>query len=211
MLKTIAIPGFRYEDAGHLYFYNEAPKPSLSEILGVFKNPFWTPGGREEGKLLHLACQYVAEGTLDRAWLDEILAMPESPSFRPKAIVGRVLSYETWFKLSKFQPLYLEQPVYHHQLGFGTTPDQVGYLGPRLTVVELKRNTKEKWHRLQTAGQKLALNANGIPVTHRMGLYLREEGMARPDLHDDPADENYFTALALGLQAKRIYGGNHGE
>lgn len=182
-------------DADHIYWLGDERIPGFSEIAASYfpANPFWTESGREEGQHLHQCCALLAEGDLDWGSVD--------PRVEP-----RVRGFEKFLRESQFRPAMdlVEKPQFQPTMRYACTPDWPGYLGSWAVTIEGKRGAKSPLHRLQTAAQKLALNAGGFKAQKRYGLYLREYDY-RLEEHGDPGDCIRWAALVSGYHAAKHY------
>lgn len=182
-------------DENHVYWRGTARVPGFTEIcknLGVIgDNPFYTEEGRAEGVAIHQWAIFLASGQ----------EPDESPDDR---IAGRVEGYRKFLRESGFSFKGGEEPVYHSSLVYACTPDPYGDLNGVLSVIDIKRGSKEPWHPLQTAAQKMALASNGIFAQNRYGLYLMD-GDYRLIPHTDKADEMRWTALVTAFHAKTFH------
>lgn len=185
-------------DADHKYWIPAKPSgekqvPGYSEIcldLGISKpNPFWTPGGREEGIALHKWLNFIANYQTPKAPPDERIAG------RVKGIIKFLT--DTGFKIAGG-----EIPVYDPINRFACTPDLYGHIGRTAWVIDAKRGAKLPSHRLQTAAQTIALRANGFRAQKRGALYLKY-GDYRLDEHTDPMDLSRWGIFVLTHYLKR--------
>ncbi len=182
------------DEATHVYRVKNQIVPGYSEILdamGYPKNPFWTEEGRDEGKALHQWFAFLAKG--------------QEPEDEPDArIAERVWSFRQWLRSSKFVCVGAEIPQYEPTLGYACTPDLWGFIGKTPVLAECKRGAPMKRHRLQTAAQAIALEANGFPVSERYALYLTDSKPI-PELHDDEEDFECWKTTVSAYNAKEIY------
>jgi hypothetical protein len=89
----------------------------------------------------------------------------------------------------------LEEPRGHAALGFAGTPDRVGTLNGRPTILEIKTGTEAGWHGLQTAAQDVLLHRT-YGRYQRKALYLGADGRPRLRSHADSGDYlRFFDAL----------------
>ena len=169
--------------------------PSVTEVLAKFFPPsqFYTKSGKEKGANLHLCCQFLAENDLD--W----------DSVHPE-ILPQVRAYQRFLAETLFRPTILEQAFHDNSLWVCGKPDQIGVLGGRLSVIDIKRGSKLQTHKLQTAAYKMILTHNDIPVLDRYALYLSDDKY-RLEKHLEQADENSFRTLLAALHTIKNYGG----
>lgn len=181
----------------HKYAWNGQHVPGFSEIcadLGVTeKNPFYTEAGREEGTLLHEWLLFLAQG--------QEPADPPDPR-----IAGRVEGIKKFLVESRFKFEQGEEKVYHPILRYACTPDLVGQMAGSRCIVETKRGARLKSHQLQTAAQKLAIEANGIYCRDRYALYLKD-GDYRLEKHEDKLDMERWKTLPPAWHTMNWYRG----
>ena len=175
-----------FDEKTHRYFRGDQERVGLTTLLRSYfgTSKYYTQRGRELGSALHLACQFLAEDTLDWDTLE-----PE--------IVEQAKAYRRFIQETGFFPQILEAPYHSMEIDVATKPDQVGLMMGRLSVVEIKRGAVLKQYELQTAGQKIILKDNDVDVQDRYGLYLKKNGKYSLEKHpNDFQDEDYFRILA---------------
>lgn len=183
-------------DADHKYWVDTVNKPGFTEIKDAMCGKskaadFYTPEGRAEGISLHHWFNFLSQGKV--------------PLHKPdRRIAGRVDGIKKFLYESGFVRYGGETPLYCSSLNYCVTPDGWGKIATRYCLVELKRNTVEKTHKLQTAAQKIALAEIDFRADDRYALYLRD-GDYSLKLHDDPGDEHRWRAIVNGFHATRFY------
>lgn len=186
-------------DENHIYWRmtpnGEVREPGFSEIcgdLGVTKeNKFYTKDGREEGVALHEWLLFLAQGN--------------EPENNPDPrIAGRVEGVKKFIRESGFVFSGGEVALYEPTLGYCCTPDIWGHIGGIPYVIDAKGGAKKKFHKAQTAAQRLALRPSGFVAQKRAALYLMD-GDYRLEGHDDVSDEVRWRALVMGYYAKTFY------
>lgn len=185
--------GFKPED--HTYWLGSTRLPSQSEILevcGVVDKTYYTPESAHRGTIVHAGCHYLAEGDLDWA------SMPEQ--FR-----GYLHAYEKFLVDTKFKPTECEKRLYHPELLYGVTPDQIGLLEKREGVAELKSGTMMPWTAIQTAFQTMARWPNDYMTKFRLGVELHKDGTYTTKWFEDYGDFQ----VAIGLLALYRWKMNH--
>lgn len=181
-------------DEKHVYYVDGIVRPGYSEIIrsfGIGQNPFWTEAGREEGTALS-------------KWMLFLLQGNESSEPPDPRIAGRVEGLRKFIQDHHFVLIGGEEPRYHEDLGYCCTPDAWGLLNQRSVVIEAKRGARMACHRLQTAAETLALEANGFEIDQRFALYLKD-GDYSLELHDDDEDFECWRALVAAYHAKERY------
>ena len=182
-------------DENHIYRVDGIVKPGFSEIkesYGIGANAFYTEAGREEGTALHKWLLFLAQGK-DPA---------SDPDYR---IAGRVAAIRKFLKETGFKIHGGEVPFHSTRGDFCCTPDLWGMFQGQAAIFEAKRGAKESWHVLQTAAQKIALQANGVFIRERYNLYLKNDGTYRLDPHKDQSNEYDWLALAAAWHIKRKF------
>lgn len=177
----------------YTYFYNgEKVKYSVTEILDIagltnFEGipPSILEYAKIRGSFVHKATALADTASLNTGCLDKVI----------------VPYLEAWLKFevdSGFKPIDIEEPIYSKKFKIATTPDRVGLLNGKLTVLEIKCIAKmTRVVAIQTAGQKLILNEGrkrGDKIKDRMAVNLKPDGnyeiLAKRFF--TPNDENYF-------------------
>lgn len=177
----------------HEYFWNgEKVKYSVTEILdkaGLNNFEGIPPDVLEYAKIRG---SYVHKAT----------ALHDQNKLNPSTLDAVIKPYlEAWKKFKAdtgFLTLNAEVPVYSKKLRIATTPDRVGLLNLKLTVLEIKCIAKmTRVVAIQTAGQMLILNEGrkrGDKIKDRMAVNLKPDGnyeiLAKKFF--TPKDENYF-------------------
>lgn len=180
-------------DYEHRYWFGDQRIPGFTEIASSFfpSNPYWTEGGRDEGTHLHQCCALLAENDLDWASVNPI-------------VLPRVRAFEKFLSESGFVMSGSERPLYVPTPRYACTPDWWGHIGAFSVVIDGKRGAKLKVHSLQTAAQKIALEANGFKTQKRYSLYLKDDGY-RLEPHEDYSDLMRWQALVAAYHAKEFY------
>lgn len=120
---------------------------------------------------------------------------------RLQSNIGTEAYLEAWKKFKKdsgIKIIDIEKPVYSKKLKIATTPDRVGLLNGKLTVLEIKCIAKmTRVVAIQTAGQKLILNEGrkrGDKIKDRMAVNLKPNGTYEVLAKNffTPNDESYF-------------------
>ena len=196
-------------DENHLYWYGSRRAPGFSEIcksmrvgepdcadclsgVGHYHNGnFWTEEGRNQGTALHWWLLFLAQGK-------------KSDKEPEPEIAGRVEGIRKFLRDEKLKLIDGEKPQYDPVLNFACTPDIWGWMNGGIWNLDGKRGGKLNIHKLQTAAQKIALKANGVPVSNRGSLYL-SDGDYRVKEHADYLDEIRWRAIVSAYHAKGVY------
>lgn len=192
--------GFSFDEERHRYFLNDSPVPGLTQTLALtgFVDPSWfTDEARDRGTRTHAACQFLAEGELDWSTVSE-------------DILPRVKAFEEF--ISTYDPVLIgaEQFAASAAWGFCCRYDflfEVPAIGG-LSIIEVKTGKAGLAAKLQTAGQKVAIEEwTPFKVAKRFGFELSKEGRYKLVPHNDTADRNMILN-AVGFVNRRI---NEGE
>ena len=183
-------------DDNHRYWDDQGRNvPGFTEIataVGIIKpSHFYTEAGRDEGKAIHAWFLFLAQGQEPEAAPDERIA-------------GRVEAIRKFLREHRFKLIGGETPVGSLGLGYACTPDVWGELDGFVSLIEAKRGGELKYHRAQTAAQRIALFDAGVPVVHRHALYLRD-GDYRLEKHSDRQDETRWRVVVNGFHAGKFY------
>ena len=184
MATTIVVP--EYDEAQHLYRYNGAAMLSVTQHLeraGLGGDAKWYSAGcAYRGKFVHVATQYLDEGTLD--W-ESVL----------EEYVGYVLSWDTWIQAVKPQWDMIEVHRCDPARAFAGTADRVGrLLGNALrAIVDIKTGEMEAKFGLQLSGYGHL--ANPGELFRRIIVKLKKDG-SMPTVYEFPV-ENYYSDLAV--------------
>lgn len=156
-----------FDSQNHVYKWNDKIVPSVTQVLtkvGAIDATWFTPEAAERGKNVHSACELMELGTLD--WLsvtDEIR--------------GYLSAYELFLKESKWASTEIEKPLYSESIGIAGTPDRIGKLQGRTTILDIKSGAYQKWWELQIGGYSI-LKFGDVPV-NLVSLELRADGSYR--------------------------------
>jgi len=177
---------FRFDEVSHEYWLNSVRIPSVTQILdgvGLISDFAKQPLAAERGKLIHLACKYLANGVLDWSTVDA-------------SILGYVCSYAKFLEHTAWKILAVEQSLHDPEYLFAGTYDVLfsDYL------VDIKSGAPAKWHALQTAAYRRLASWAGAKATKRATVYLQEDGSI-PNI----IEHNDRTDLARFLACRTVY------
>ena len=189
--------GLTFNEGLHEYRYNNIVVPSVTQIISTYMAmdmSFIPERYRDRGTAVHKAIELHVNNELDET-----------------SVMSELQPYVRGFKL--FQKDYQwtvsfpEMKLYHEELAFAGTVDQVGTFGAKTQrcILDIKTGRKAKQYRLQTAGYSM-LYSPKTPVPRYM-LYLDAEGDYELDEHTDGND---YTAFQLLLGSRKVnfeYGG----
>ena len=194
----ILTPGLTFDAEKHRYYLDGVRVPGVTSVLrgaGFIDDEWFTEEGRERGNAVHAATHFDDEGDLDETSV--------APLVFPYLRAWRKFRRETGF-----MPLVLpdgglacELAVASRIYGFATTVDRVGFfVVPRILVVLEIKSGSLGAAALQTAGQALALQENGVYIGSRFAVRLKPDGdyNLTPRFPDDLSDrEDWCAALRV--------------
>lgn len=172
-------PQLEFEASTHTYRVDGVIVPGVTSVLktaGIIdysmipQDVLRTAAAR--GTAVHLALQFLDEGTLDRDSISEDL-------------VGYISAYERFCADSGFTCAQIEQRVYHPGCQYAGTLDRTGVIGGGLAVLDFKTGLVLPGHALQLAAYTYAL-----PMPRRfrrLALKLNGDGTYR--VHEFPPFE----------------------
>lgn len=165
-----------FDAATHTYYLDGAILPGVTSVLKnarlidySFIQQDVLQRAAHRGTAVHLALQYLDEGTLDRASIDPELS-------------GYLDAYERFLEESRFQPAHIEHRVFHGVYRYAGTLDRTGLLNDTLTILDFKTGLVLPGHALQ-----LAAYANCLVMPRRfrrIALQLNGDGSYR--VHEFP-------------------------
>lgn len=173
------------DPATHRYAVDGRHVPGVTEILraaGLTPSMEWvTDYALDRGRQVHAAIALDAEGALDEASVDPVVA-PRLAAYRAfRAAAG-----------ARLEVVEIETPRYHEGLRFCGTLDQLVRWDGALSVLELKTGPKEKHHPLQVGGyQELVGAPTGLV------LYLSSDGSYKLDTVERDARTAFLVCLQL--------------
>lgn len=138
----------------------------------------------KRGSIVHGYCQLVD--------LDPEFDLNRVPEYAR----GYVAGYAKFVRETAFRPDVSEEPMISTAYRFAGTPDRIGFLGPRQTILDIKTPAASDpaW-KIQSAGYALLAEENyGIERPARACLMLRKGGTYKVEPHSDPRDRTIFIA-----------------
>ena len=192
---------FDFDRARHVYRLDGSIIPSLSEILRPITERIYSQVPDQD--VLEAAKLRGTQAHLDTELFDKGEADEYTSPYA-----------EGWAKFRRstgFEPTHIEHSTYHTGLKYGTTIDRLGVLPDGTKVLlDIKTGQFSSWHKLQTAGQALALATHGLcrPDVARIGVLLTVEGV-KGDYkivdHDYEGDLEFFRHWTRVQQEKWRY------
>lgn len=184
-----------FDDNEHVYWIDGRPAIGVTRVLQLIDGcMFYTPEGRDRGKLVHRMMQCDVEDTLDIAALDDWL----------------LEYYEGWsafLDATGFVVELCEQPVYHKAFDAAGTLDLFGHftrLRPDINgkpcLLDVKSGVVSHTAGPQTAAYKsFGVDMNIIPITtRRFVLDLKPGKWTLSDEYTEQDDKKIFYNL-LGV------------
>lgn len=167
-----------FDPKSHIYKFNEHPVPSVTTVLkdmGFINTQYFTEEGRERGTLIHRIIEWYCKKTLDLDTVDPVL----NPYL------------EAWIQFAKdtgFKPEAVEVPLYNKIYRVAGTPDHIGALDGRESVIDVKSGGPAPFTALQTAGYEILAGRN----LKRFVLYLTGKGVYKLREFKDKNDRQVF-------------------
>lgn len=181
-----------FDPALHEYRVGGRVLPSVTQVLketGLIKTDFFTTQGQDRGSIVHLACQWLDEGTLDRSSIDP-------------AIEGYIKAYESFLEVYKPKWQSIEKPLANSLLGFAGTPDRIE---SKDEIFDIKTGSPIKATEYQLSAYHVLAYGSGY-MSHKkhFGLYLMSTGkFALKATSNLERDWNVFRAALTVYHAKK--------
>jgi len=179
---------FTFDEATHIYRLDNRIIPSVTQILqaeGITDFSFADESDRNFGKAGHKVTELWDKGILDIKTVAESL----------------IPCLEVWKKFLKdFEvtifPGAIEKHIFSSRYSFGTTPDRVGLVNNKVTVIEIKFSKSiQRSTGIQLAAQAIASTEHYGKVRQRIAVPLLN---GKPQFFNDRQDETIFIS-ALNL------------
>lgn len=197
----ISLDEILFDEEPHTYSFRGKRYDSVTQVIrlaGLGDDFSMVPQDRMEyaqrrGRMVHLACQYRDEGTLDL-----------------KTVAGEILGYvNAYLKFReecKINVIAVEKKMVNVQLGIAGTPDLICFLNGIRVVIDHKTSQHmSKTMGLQTAGYRMLWNAShpASQIYGRYGLRLEKTGKYKLLPHENPSDESAFFDLVQHARSER--------
>lgn len=191
---------FTFDEENHIYRLGGVPVVSITQVLeltGWVDKTWFTEESRIRGTAVHLACQFLNEGTLDK---DSV-----SP-----AILGYVEAYEKFLEDYKIELIKFEHRIVSTLYMFAGTLDIAARTKTGLAIIDIKTGEPGESAKLQTAAQGI-LAREQIPgfdsePFDRFALRLSKTGKYSLIQHDDVTDLKFFMDSLAAVQRRRNSG-----
>jgi hypothetical protein len=194
-----------FDEAAHQYFWNGAPVPNVTRIIGHLTDYSHIPAdrleiARQEGVAVHRMAELHFHNDLDLAGL-----------YSDPGRVWLAPHYEALMRFideTGFECWAAEKRMYHLGLGYAGTPDLIG-LAKKLTTIkgpalfDIKRSFfggpaiglqlvgyRRTWNDVEAKKDK----SIRIPDGNRLALQLRKDGTYRIQQFEDVDDDVAFLA-----------------
>lgn len=188
-------------DDQHRYFWHDRRVPGVTEVLqgvGLIDTQWFTEEGRERGRYVHEACQYLLEG--DLAW-DAL-----EDKYRPW-----VESFALWVDAVKPEVLELETLHYSETYGYAGQLDWLLCVDFDTWLIDGKSGAVSPWVGLQTAAYQHLLDDH-VHI-RRAALKLRKDGQqaSLKPMKDEQDWDDFRHALGCFNAKMRLAGGWNGS
>lgn len=177
--------GLTFDEATHTYRFGGNVVPGVTSVLAPLTNfdrvpPHVLAAAADFGKAVHRACELDDLGELDESTLD--------PALAPYLQAWRQFSAD-----HEVQWLQIEQPTYNATMRYAGTPDRVGNVNGKATVVDIK-STAQLY---PSVGPQLAAYAQALqlPYADRLAVQLKSDGTYVAKPYTDPTDWPVFASL----------------
>ena len=160
-------PAFTFDPAAHVYRLGDTVLPSVTQILkcvGLLEYRGSNEYAMALGSAVHRACELWDNGTLDEERLED--------SIRPY-----LDAYKRFIAESGFEPVLIEQQIYHPDYLYAGTIDRVGILNNKHVLLDIKSGSPHPATELQLAGYHELLHVSVVDDPERAYiLYLANTG-----------------------------------
>ena len=177
-----------FESLSHTYAWDGVRVPSVTTVI----RPLEAYSRMSEEMLRPYAERGTAVHTLTEVWD----TTGEQPEDMDPSLAGYLKAWIDFRTDHEFQPIAIEQRLYHGGRGFAGTIDRVGRVRGRISVVDIKTSAKlGPAIGVQLAGYKELWNWNERRDEHAYGRYavqLMADGTYRLMEYDCPLDVAVF-------------------
>tara|TARA_Y100001951_G_C11185727_1_gene208556 strand:+ start:90 stop:668 length:579 start_codon:yes stop_codon:yes gene_type:complete len=185
----------KFDEETHTYTLDGNVVPSVTSIIADILDQDYSnidPWYAEFGVSVHKAIEYENNGELDEGSVsDEAMVCLES--------------YRNFVKESYLECIVSEQRGINRELWVAGTMDMVCKLHNGVYIIDVKTGTKQKWHKLQTAGYSLLYDNEQEYPPKRGALYLSRKGGYQFEPHNDNRDVGVFLSMTRVYHGKRRY------
>lgn len=179
-----------FDPVEHVYRWHGQRVPGVTSILKPLTDYGSVPASvlqaaSEFGKAVHLACELDDLGELDVYALDDALA--------PYLAGWRKFCADT---SASWAIGNIEHPLYNESLRYAGTPDRIGVVNDKLSVVDIK-TTAALYPSVgpQLAAYAHAYNPIGAKAMQRIAVQLKDDGTYTAKTYTDPTDWPLFCSL----------------
>ena len=183
-----------FEELSHTYAWDGARVPSVTTVI----RPLEAYSRMSEEMLRPYAERGTAVHSMTEKWDNDECDLAEIDH----SLYGYLTAWIDFRSDHDFQPIAIEQRLYHGGRGFAGTIDRVGRVRGRISVVDIKTSAKlGPAIGVQLAGYKELWNWNERRDEHAYGRYavqLAGDGTYRLMEYDCPLDvETFYGCLAI--------------
>lgn len=176
------MPEIKFVEESHRYYVDDQEYVSVTQVLmdmGLYGDAanFWTEYSRDRGTFVHKAIELYVGGELDEESLHPVL-------------LPYLIAFKSFMADTDFVPSEMENPHASDIHLLAGTPDFIGVLNGKLSVVDIKTGEPGPAVRLQLAAYELLY---GKPLK-RYSLHLMETGKYKLTCHDGRQDRAVFLA-----------------
>ena len=179
-----------FEEMSHSYAWDGARVPSVTTVI----RPLEAYSRMSEEMLRPYAERGTAVHELTQWW--DAVGADAPPADMDPALAGYLKAWVDFRSDHSFEPIAIEQRLYHGGRGFAGTIDRVGRVRGRISVVDIKTSAKlGPAIGVQLAGYQELWNWNERRDEHAYGRYavqLAGDGTYRLMEYDCPLDKAVF-------------------
>jgi hypothetical protein len=174
-----------FSEKDHSYTVQGVTVPSVTTILaalGFYGNAekYFTDYSRDRGRFVHRIIEYHLAGELDESTIDP-------------ALEGYFQAWKRFEIDTKFFPTITEKRMFSPLYHFAGTPDHIGKLNGRESIVDVKTGLPGYAAQIQTAGYEILHRPS-----KRFSLQLKADGKYKLTEYADRKDREIFlSALAV--------------
>ena len=186
----------QFDAETHTYTVDGERYISVTEVfdrLGLVSEFAKVEEARARGVRVHLACHFLGKGTLDWKSVYKL----DKPYIR---------GWEKYLRESKLVVEISEKPLFNHTYRYAGTPDCIGRIGKRPTVVDIKAGVVPVTAALQMAAYGPCVE--GGKLYDRIAVALTGDGNYKIKFYkpgDFQADLDTFLAMLRTVQWRAIH------
>ena len=162
--------------------------PGVTNILkaeGIIDDTWYNEEATYRGEMVHKITELIDKGKGD-CFLDSEIFKDLEPYTQ---------AYQRFLNENKIDYFEIETKFVNETYGLGGTPDRIGTLNLKGTLIDIKTGNPEKWHGIQLAAYALLI---ADPKIKKFGLYLKPNGKYKFEPYNDTKYLDLFlSALTL--------------